>query len=96
VPESQIEIRSIMKEPSAHIPLVMSLIGLALVVLKVLGDVATHGAVVHEADEGIEAHLWQLLMVGQAMSGQRSDHGGVAERPGCCLVSRKGCFVKRI
>jgi len=26
---------------------------------------AIHGAVVHEADEGAIAHLWQLLMAGQ-------------------------------
>jgi hypothetical protein len=65
MPESQVEIRSMMKEPSAHIPLVMSLTGLALIALKVVGDFATHGGLVHEADEGIEAHLWQLLMVGQ-------------------------------
>jgi hypothetical protein len=54
-----------MKEPSAFVPLAMSLIALTLVVFKVLGDLATHGAVVHEADEGIAAHLWQLFMVGQ-------------------------------
>ena len=55
-----------MKEPSAFVPVAMSLTGLALVVFKVLGDVATYGAVVHEADEGTAAHLWQLLMAGQA------------------------------
>ena len=58
-------IRSMMKEPSALVPLAMSLTGLALVVFKVFRDVAAHGAVVHEADEGIEAHLWQFLMAGQ-------------------------------
>ena len=65
MPKSQLEIRSMIKEPSAQLPLVMSLTGLALVVFKILGDVATHGAVIHEADEGIAAHVWQLLMVGQ-------------------------------
>lgn len=65
MPESQLEIRSIIKEPVALVPLAMSLTGLALVVFKVLGDLATHGAVIHEADEGIAAHLWQLLMAGQ-------------------------------
>lgn len=63
--KSKVEIRSLMKEPSAFVPLAMSLIALALVVVKVLGDLVTHGAVVHEADEGIAAHLWQLLMAGQ-------------------------------
>jgi hypothetical protein len=64
--KSQVEIRSLLKEPSASVPLAMSLAGLALVVLKVLGDLVTYGAVVHEADEGTAAHVWQLLMVGQA------------------------------
>ena len=63
--ESQVRIRSMMKEPSAFVPVAMSLTGLALVAVKVLGDLATHGAIVHEADEGSVAHLWQLLMAGQ-------------------------------
>jgi len=48
------------KKPSAFVPMAMSLTALALV----LGSVATFG-VVHEADEGAVAHLWQLLMAGQ-------------------------------
>jgi len=64
--KSQVEeVRSMMKQPSAFVPVAMSVAALALVVFKVLGDVATKGAVVHEADEGTAAHLWQLLMVGQ-------------------------------
>jgi hypothetical protein len=63
--KAQVGVRSLIKEPSAFFPLAMSLTGLALVVFKVLVDVATHGAVVREADEGIAAHLWQLLMAGQ-------------------------------
>ena len=51
---------AMMKRPSAFVPVAMSLIALALV----LGDVAIFG-VVHEADEGAVAHLWQLLMAGQ-------------------------------
>jgi hypothetical protein len=66
MPESQLEVRSMMKKPGAFVPVAMSLTGLALVVIKVLGDLAINGAVVHEADEGITAHLWQLLMAGQA------------------------------
>ncbi len=50
----------ILKQPSAFLPLAMSLSALALV----LGHVAIYG-VVHEADEGTPAHLWQLLMAGQ-------------------------------
>jgi hypothetical protein len=51
---------AIVKKPSAFLPLVMSLTALVLVV----GSVAKFG-VVHEADEGAIAHLWQLLMAGQ-------------------------------
>ena len=49
-----------LKQPSAFLPLAMSGIALALV----LGHVATYG-VVHEADEGTAAHLFQLLMAAQ-------------------------------
>ena len=51
---------SILKLPSAFLPVAMSLTGLALV----LGHIAIYG-VVREADEGAVAHLWQLLMAGQ-------------------------------
>ncbi|MDB6087347.1 MAG: hypothetical protein JWN85_131 [Gammaproteobacteria bacterium] len=47
-------------KPSAFAPLAMSLTAL----LMVLGSVATFG-VVHGADEGAVAHIWQLLMAGQ-------------------------------
>ncbi|GLV53359.1 hypothetical protein KDH_02140 [Dictyobacter sp. S3.2.2.5] len=46
------------KQPSVFLPVVMSLAALALV----LGHVALFG-VVHQADEGAAAHIWQLLMV---------------------------------
>ena len=42
---------------SAFLPIVMSLLALALV----LGHIALFG-ISHEADEGTAAHLWQLLM----------------------------------
>jgi hypothetical protein len=51
---------SLMRQPSAYLPVTMSLTALALV----LSHVAIYG-VVQEADEGTAAHLWQLLMVGQ-------------------------------
>ncbi len=51
---------TMMKEPSAFLPLTMSLIALAIV----LGHVAMFGAV-READEGTAAHIWQLLMAAQ-------------------------------
>ena len=49
-----------MKQPSAWLPMVMSLVALVLV----LGHAAIFG-IAHEADEGTAAHLFQLLMVGQ-------------------------------
>jgi hypothetical protein len=50
----------IVRKPSAFIPVIMSLIALALL----LGHIALFG-VVREADEGATAHLWQVLMAGQ-------------------------------
>jgi hypothetical protein len=51
---------SLFRQPTALVPLGMSLAALALV----LGHAVTVG-VVHEADEGAAAHLFQLLMLGQ-------------------------------
>ena len=48
------------KQPSALLPLLMSLAALAMV----LGNAAIFG-VVHEADEGALAHIFQLLIVVQ-------------------------------
>ena len=50
----------IKKHPSAFLPLAMSLGALGIV----LGHAAIYG-VVHEADEGAAAHVFQLLMAGQ-------------------------------
>ncbi len=63
--KTQWQIRSILKEPSAFVPIAMSVLALALLAVKVGGDLATQGRVVHEADEGAIAHSWQLLMAGQ-------------------------------
>jgi hypothetical protein len=55
--------RSMLKQPSAFLPLAMSVIALAML----LGDLAIYG-VAHEVaqtDEGTVAHLWQILMAGQ-------------------------------
>ena len=49
-----------MKQPSAFLPLAMSLAALGLV----LGHFAIYG-IVPEADEGTPAHLFQILMAGQ-------------------------------
>ena len=51
---------STIKQPSAFLPVAMSLVALALV----LGHVALFG-VVHETDEGTAAHIWQILMAAQ-------------------------------
>ncbi len=51
---------TMVKRPSAFLPMAMSLTALAIV----LGSVAMYGAV-REPDEGSPAHLWQLLMAGQ-------------------------------
>ena len=49
-----------LKQPSALIPLAMSVAALGLV----LGHIAIFGTA-RQADEGAAAHLWQLLMAGQ-------------------------------
>jgi hypothetical protein len=48
------------KQPAALLPLGMSLAALTLV----LGHAAIYG-IVHEADEGAAAHVFQFLMVAQ-------------------------------
>ena len=53
---------STLKTPSAFVPIAMS--GTALLI--VLLHLARYG-VTREADEGTAAHLWQLLMAGQAL-----------------------------
>lgn len=50
----------VIKQPSAFVPLLMSLVACAIV----LGHVAIFG-VVHEPDEGTPAHIFQLLLVAQ-------------------------------
>jgi hypothetical protein len=51
---------TVMKRPSAFLPVAMSLAALATVVVHV----AMFGAA-READEGTAAHIWQLLMIVQ-------------------------------
>ncbi len=51
---------AVLRQPSALLPLAMSLTALAIVI----GHLALYGAT-READEGAAAHLWQILMVGQ-------------------------------
>lgn len=49
------------KKPSALLAMGVPLVALGVV----LGHVAVYG-LVHEADEGAAAHMWQLLMVAEA------------------------------
>lgn len=49
---------AVTKQPTAWVPLSMSLVALSLV----LGAVVRNGGPIHEADEGAVAHLWQILM----------------------------------
>jgi hypothetical protein len=58
--------RSILKQPSAFLPVAMSLTALAMLGFAAI-DGILHGAhgIVREPDEGTVAHLWQLLMAGQ-------------------------------
>lgn len=52
---------TLLKHPSAFLPVAMSLGALATVLIHV----AWHGTA-PQADEGAAAHIWQLLMAGQA------------------------------
>jgi hypothetical protein len=54
------ENNSLFRQPGAWIPLVMSLVALAMI----LGYVAMFG-VTHSEDEGTPAHIFQLIMVAQ-------------------------------
>jgi hypothetical protein len=51
---------TVLKRPSAFLPVAMSLVALATVLLFI----AVHGTA-PQADEGAAAHIWQLLMAAQ-------------------------------
>ena len=51
---------SLIRRPSAWLPMALSLAGLSLVLIHVV-----RYGVVREADEGTSAHLFQLLMAAQ-------------------------------
>jgi hypothetical protein len=53
-------IGTLMRRPTGYVPVAMSLGAFAMIVWFV----ALHG-VVHQPDEGAQAHLWQLLVAGQ-------------------------------
>ena len=58
--KTKLENVSPIKQASAYLPLAMSLAALTLV----LGHAVVYG-IVHEADEGTAAHVWQILMAAQ-------------------------------
>ena len=51
---------SLIKKPAAYLPVAMLLTALALVLLH-----AARYGIIHEADEGPTAHLFQILMAAQ-------------------------------
>lgn len=57
---NQPSLATMVRQPTAFLPIAMSLTALAVV----LGHIAFFGTA-READEGTEAHIWQLLMAGQ-------------------------------
>ena len=79
-----------LKQPSALLPIAMSVAALAVV----LGHIAIFG-VVRETDEGTAAHLWQLLMAGQSTSsgvllGEMASAGARTGIARSCAASRRG------
>ena len=53
-------VRAMLRQPTGFLPVAMSLGAFAMIVWYV----AVHG-VVHQSDEGAQAHLWQVLVAGQ-------------------------------
>ncbi len=58
--DTQSRLFNTLKHPSAFLPIVMSLLAVAVV----LAHIALVGTA-RQSDEGTAAHLWQLLMAGQ-------------------------------
>ena len=59
-PHASYSFRTLTRQPSAFLPMVMSFAALTVVLLQV----AVHG-LARETDEGAAAHLWQLLIAAQ-------------------------------
>jgi hypothetical protein len=51
---------SVIRKPSAWLPVIMSLAALATVLIHIV-----RFGTAREADEGAAAHIWQMLMAGQ-------------------------------
>jgi hypothetical protein len=58
--DGRMKTSTIIKHPSAFLPVTMSLIALATLFVAFVT-----GGLVRETDEGTAAHIWQLLMGGQ-------------------------------
>ena len=58
--DASMTVRALMDRPTGYLPVAMSVGALAMIVWFV----AAHG-VVHQPDEGAQAHLWQILVAGQ-------------------------------
>jgi hypothetical protein len=54
--------RTVLKLPSAFLPLAMSLSALTMVLIALAIGLAQGGHIVRDPDEGSIAHIWQLLM----------------------------------
>jgi hypothetical protein len=58
--DASVTVGTLMRQPTGYLPAAMSVGALAMIAWFV----AAHG-VVHQPDEGAQAHLWQLLVAGQ-------------------------------
>src|SRR5271163_3028354 len=56
---------AIVRRPGAFLPLAMSIAALTVVIGHVVPDVIQSGHVLRAADEGTDAHIWQILMAAQ-------------------------------
>jgi hypothetical protein len=57
---SNTDLRSLIKMPSAFLPITMSLAAFAVVACNIFTD-----GVLRQSDEGVAAHIWQLLICAQ-------------------------------
>jgi hypothetical protein len=58
--------RAILKQPSAFLPLAMSLTALGVLAgAAIYGFLHGAGGIIRQPDEGTAAHLWQILMAAQ-------------------------------
>lgn len=74
---------TILRKPSAFVPLAMSITALVLLAgAYIFAVTAGHGGLQREPDEGSIAHLWQLLMAGQLPVLLFSESNGCREFPG--------------